>query len=64
MLAEAFSSLAAKGTVVSQGFPRLDLGSNSVYGLVLIVDEKGGRSRHLRCLFQFGQALYHAAIAP
>jgi hypothetical protein len=32
ILAESFSRLASRGTVVSQGFPRLDLGTNSVYG--------------------------------
>jgi hypothetical protein len=64
ILAEAFSSLAAKGTVVSQGFPRLDLGSNSVYGLVLMVDEKGGDHATSAVFFNKGKLYLVQAIAP
>jgi hypothetical protein len=42
ILAEAVSALGNRGTVAEVGFPRLDLGSASVYGMVLIVDEKDG----------------------
>ena len=42
ILSEAIYSLGNRGKVVETGFPRLDLGSNSVYGLVMIVDEKNG----------------------
>jgi hypothetical protein len=64
ILGEAFSSLAAKGTVVSQGFPRLDLGSNSVYGLVLIVDEKGGDHATSAVFFNKAKLYIVQAIAP
>ncbi len=63
-MGEAFSSLAAKGTVVSQGFPRLDLGSNSVYGLVLIVDEKRGDHATSGVFFNKGKLYLVQAIAP
>ena len=64
ILGEAFSSLAAKGTVVSQGFPRLDLGANSVYGLVLIVDEKAGNHTTSAVFFNKGKLYLVQAIAP
>jgi hypothetical protein len=64
IMGEAFSSLAAKGTVVSQGFPRLDLGSNSVYGLVLIVDEKGGDHATSAVFFNKAKLYLVQAIAP
>jgi hypothetical protein len=64
ILAEAFSRLASRGTVISQGFPRLDLGANSVYGLVLIVDEKGGDHATSGVFFNKGKLYMVQAIAP
>ena len=64
IMGEAISSLAAKGKVVSEGFPRLDLGSNSVYGLVLIVDEKGGDHATSAVFFNKGKLYLIQAIAP
>jgi hypothetical protein len=64
IMAEAFSSLAAKGTIVSEGFPRLDLGKNSVYGLTLIVDEKGGDHANSAVFFNKGKLYLVQASAP
>jgi hypothetical protein len=64
IMGEAISMLAAKGTVVSQGFPRLDLGTLSVYGLVLIVDEKGGDHATSGVFFNKGKLYLVQAIAP
>jgi len=64
IMGEAFSRLAGRGTVVSQGFPRLDLGANSVYGLVLIVDEKGGDHATSEVFFNKGKLYIIQAIAP
>jgi hypothetical protein len=64
ILGEALSSLAAKGTVVSQGFPRLDLGANSVYGLVLIGDEKAGNHTTSAVFFDKGELYLVQTIAP
>ncbi len=64
IMAEAFSSLAAKGTVVTQGFPRLDLGANSVYGLMLIVDEKGGTHATSAVFFNKGKLYLVQALVP
>ena len=64
IMGEAFSSLAAKGTVVSQGFPRIDLGTQSVYGLVLIVDEKRGDHTTSAVFFNKGKLYLIQAIVP
>lgn len=64
IMGEAFSSLAAKGTVVTQGFPRLDLGANSVYGLVLVVDEKSGNHTSSAVFFNKGRLYVVQAIVP
>lgn len=64
LMAEAFSSLAAKGNVVSEGFPRLDLGKNSVYGLTLSVDEKGGDHTNSAVFFNKGKLYLVQASAP
>jgi hypothetical protein len=64
IMGEALSMLAAKGTVVSQGFPRLDLGTLSVYGLVLMVDEKGGDHATSGVFFNKGKLYLVQAIAP
>ena len=64
IMGEAFSSLAGKGTVVSQGFPRLDLGANSVYGLTLIVDEKSGTHATSAVFFNKGKLYLFQALVP
>jgi len=64
IMGEAFSSLADKGTIVSQGFPRLDLGANSVYGLVLTVDEKAGNRATSGVFFNKGKLYVVQAIVP
>jgi hypothetical protein len=64
IMGEAFSSLAAKGNVVSEGFPRLDLGANSVYGLVLTVDEKAGNHTTSAVFFNKGKLYIVQAGAP
>jgi hypothetical protein len=64
IMAEAFSSLAAKGKVVTEGFPRLDLGANSVYGLTLIVDEKSGIHATSAVFFNKGKLYLVQALVP
>jgi hypothetical protein len=64
IMGEAISSLAAKGTVASWGFPRLDLGTNSVYGLALVVDEKAGNHTSSAVFFNKGKLYLVQAIAP
>lgn len=64
IMGEAFSSLAAKGTVTGQGFPRLDLGANSVYGLTLIVDEKSGMHATSAIFFNKGRLYLFQALVP
>jgi len=64
IMGEAFSSLAAKGTVVGQGFPRIDLGANSVYGLMLIVDEKGGTHATSEVFFNKGKLYLVQGLVP
>lgn len=64
IMGEAFSSLAAKGAVVGQGYPRFDLGANSVYGLMLIVDEKGGTHATSAVFFNKGKLYLVQALVP
>ena len=64
IMGEAFSSLAGRGEVVSEGFPRLDLGANSVYGLALTVDEKAGNHATSAVFFNKGKLYIVQAIAP
>src|ERR1051326_2746735 len=64
IMGEAFSSLAAKGTVLGQGFPRLDLGANSVYGLTLIVDEKSGTHATSAVFFNKGKLYLFQTVVP
>jgi len=64
IMGEAFSSLAGKGTVVGQGFPRLDLGANSVYGITLIVDEKSGTHATSAVFFNKGKLYLFQALVP
>lgn len=64
IMGEAFYTMGNKGTVVSQGFPRLDLGANSVYGLVLIVDEKSGDRATSAVFFNKGKLYLIQAIVP
>jgi len=64
IMAEAFSSLAAKGSVQSRGFPRIDLGSESVYGLALIVDETNGDHTSSAVFFNKGRLYVAQAIVP
>ena len=64
IMGEAISWLGTKGEVVSYGFPRLDLGKNSVYGLVLVVDEKGGNHMTSGVFFNKGKLYLMQAIVP
>jgi len=64
IMGEAFYSLAQKGMVVDQGFPRLDLGTESVYGLALIVDEKNGDHASSAVFFNKGRLYVVQAIVP
>jgi hypothetical protein len=64
LMAEAVSWLGSKGDIVSQGFPRLDLGNASVYGLMLIVDEKGGDRAASAVFFNKGRLYIVQAVVP
>lgn len=64
ILSEAISWLGGKGTVVSWGFPRLDLGKESVYGLVIIVDEKAGNHATSAVFFNKAKLYLVQAIVP
>jgi hypothetical protein len=64
IMGEAVSSLADKGEIVSQGLPRVDLGNESVYGVVLIVDEKKGDRVSSEVFFNKGRLYVVQASAP
>src|SRR5580704_12573186 len=64
IMGEAVYWLGNKGTVVSQGFPRLDLGNESVYGFVIDVDEKGGNHATSEVFFNKGKLYIVQAYAP
>jgi hypothetical protein len=62
ILAECLSWLGSKGTIASTSFPRLDLGKNSVYGLIFVVDQKDGNQATEGAFFNKGKLYIIQAI--
>jgi hypothetical protein len=62
IMGEAISWLGGKGTVASTEFPRADLGNNSVYGLIMVVDQKDGNQATNCVYFNKGRLYILQAI--